>query len=339
MRRRTFVRAATAFTAPVPLRARSQSATSRPMRRVAVLNPGSDPQPDVPAHQRPAAVALWGSVGLVEGRNVVIERRYADGNLDRLPELAAELLKWDPEVLIAIAEAAGPAARSTQVVPIVAMFAPYPVELGLVDSFAKPGRNITGTTLLVDQQNATKRFQILRALAPSARRISVVGMDFRALTVSGEPVDFSSLDQAAQSLGFDMTHHLLARRPQDVEPTLSAAVAARAQVIAVTGAPFAAERQRVAEFVLRQRWPAFTFNSELRDAGLLLYQSASEAEFAAMFARMVRMTERILHGAKPGEMPMEIATRYEISVNLKTARALGLTVPQSVLLQADRLIE
>jgi len=340
MRRRTLVHAAAAaLTAPGPFRVLAQAPNAGPMRRIAILGAGGDTEPGPPGHRRPNAERLWASVGHVEGRSILIERRFADGNLERLPDLAGELLKHDPEVLIAYGEAAVAAARATQKVPIVAVFVFEPMKAGLIDSYRRPGRNVTGIALSHGFETSHLRLQILRALAPSARRLSLLGVDTRLWTISGQPLDLESeVAAVAASLGFEATVHHFVRKPDDVGRALDAAAAARAQVVAISGSPFSAARQRVAAFATSQRWVSTTLTPELLDAGLIVYHGAS-TESAEMYQRMAQMTDRILRGARPAEMAMELPTRYELALNLKSASALGLTVPQSVRLQADRVIE
>lgn len=339
MRRRTLVHAAAALTAPRSFRVLAQAPKAGPMRRIAILGPGGDTEPGPPGHRRPGAERLWASVGHVEGQTILIERRFADGNLDRLPELAGELLKHDPEVLIAYGEAAVAAARATKTVPIVAVFAFEPVKAGLVDSYRSPGRNVTGIALSHGLETSHLRLQILRALAPSARRLSLISVDTRLWTVSGEPLDLGSeVAGAAASLGFETTALYFARKPDDVGRALDAAAAARAQVVNISGSPFSVLRQQVAAFATSQRWVSATLTPELIEAGLVVYHGPS-TESGELYQRMAQMTDRILRGAKPAEMPMELPTRYELALNLKAARALGLSVPPSVRLQADRVIE
>jgi putative ABC transport system substrate-binding protein len=340
MRRRTLVHATAALTAPGSFRVLAQAPKAGPMRRIAILGAGSDTEPGPPGHRRPNAERLWASVGHVEGQTILIERRFADGNLDRLPDLAGEMLKHDPEVLIAYGDAAVAAARATKTVPIVALFVYEPVKAGLIDSWRRPARNVTGIALSHGIESSHLRLQILRALAPSARRLSLLGVDLRLWTVSGEPFDLASETEAvAASLGFEPTFHFTARTPDDVGRALDAAVAARAQVVSISGSPFIAARRQVEAFAADRRWVSTTLSPDLLNAGLVVYHGPSQAEFGAMLLRMAQLTDRILRGAKPAEMSMELPTRYKLALNLKAARALGLTVPPSVRLQADRVIE
>lgn len=224
--------------------------------------------------------------------------------------------------------------------PIVALFVYEPVKAGLVDSFRSPGRNVTGIALSHGLDSSHLRLQILRALAPSARRLSILGVDLRLWTLSGEPFDLASeTEAAAASLGFEPTFHFSARKPDAVGRALGAAAAARAQVVSISGSPFIAARQQVAAFAADQRWVSTTLSPDLLGSGLVVYHGPTPAEFGAMFPRMAQMTDRILGGARPAGMPMELPTRYELALNLRAARALGLTVPQSVRPQADRVIE
>ncbi len=332
MERRTVLRAAAAVAAPSLVRVRAQTRA----RRIGVLNNSVDP-----GGPPPGATAAWKRLGWIEGETLLIERRYAARRMERMPELADELLrKHQVEVLEAIGGvAAAAAARLTTTVPIVFQWAYLPIECGLVDSYARPGRNCTGTAMNAGPEFVLKWLEFVRAAAPSARRIAFVSGDLSRLTLSGAPLDLGPpFVSAAKALGFEMTFHV-ARRIEDAEPALAEAVAARAQVAWIIGDSLSAAAARVADFALRQRWVTATPSVSMFAAGLLLYHGPSEADFKYMDFRAMQMVDRILRGANPAEIPVEIPTRPELAINLKTARALGLTLPQSLLLRADRVVE
>lgn len=325
--------AAAAMAAAWPKAARAQAPKPR---RIGVLYPGVDPRAPPPG-----ATAAWKSVGWIEGETLLIERRYAGWRMERMPELVDELLRrHSAELLIAVGpEAAAAGARATRSLPIVFTSVDFPIENGLIDSYARPGRNLTGIAMLSGADAYTKTFEFLRAAAPSARRLAILAPDLRKFTVSGAPPDLRShIVAAARAQGFEWTFHV-ARQFEDVESALAEAAAARAQAITASGFTYIGTAARVAEFALRQRWASSTFNTQLFDAGLLMYFGPSDAEVGRMGLRAVQIADRILRGANPAEIPVELPTRYELALNLKTARALGLTLAQSLLLRAERVIE
>jgi putative ABC transport system substrate-binding protein len=331
--RRTLLKASAAVAAPWLVRARAQTRA----RRVGLLRPWVDP-----GAPPPNAVDYWRKLGWTLGETVHVERRYAAWRMERMAELAYELLRRQHvEVLLADGnQAAAAAARLTSTVPIVFTYVFLPIECGLIDSYAKPGRNCTGIVIQTGLEFSLKRFEYARALAPSARRVARVQEDPRLLTLSGAPLNLDSeFSAAAKAQGFDEPTLHIARRIEDVESTLTEAAAARAQVAMITGYTCAGAASRVAAYALRQRWISATGNPWLFDAGLLLYHGPSQAEFTYIDNRWGQMVDRILRGANPAEIPVEIPTRFELAINLKTARALGLTVPQSLLMRADRVVE
>jgi putative ABC transport system substrate-binding protein len=215
-----------------------------------------------------------------------------------------------------------------------------PIECGLIDSYARPGRNCTGIAFSAGFELYAKRLEIIRAIAPSARRLALLFGDTRQLTVSGEPLDamWSEVAAAAIAQGFEHTIHMV-HRIEDIGPALAEAAGARAQAASIAGDWFVGAASQVVDFALRQRWVTTTLHAELFDAGLLLYHGPSQADGIYATGRMQQMVDRILRGANPANIPVEIPSRFEFALNLKTARALGLTLPPSVLLRADRVVE
>jgi putative ABC transport system substrate-binding protein len=333
MERRTVLRAAAAVAAPWLVRARAQTR----MRRVGQLWPWVDP-----GAPPPAAVAYWKKLGWTIDETLHVERRYAAWRMERMPELADELLRrQNVEVLMAHgSQAAVAAAKLTSTVPIVFTYAFLPIESGLIDSYARPGRNCTGLANQADLAFSQKRLEFARALAPSARRAAVVAEESTQATLSGAPLNpWPEFLAAARAQGFDETTVHIARRIEDVESALTDAAAARVQVALITGYTFVGAAPRVADYALRQRWISGTLTPWLFDAGLLMYHGPSQAEFAYVDDRRGQMVDRILRGANPADIPVEIPARAEFAFNLKAARALGVTVPQSLLLRADRVVE
>ncbi|HSW26471.1 MAG TPA: ABC transporter substrate-binding protein [Burkholderiaceae bacterium] len=330
--RRTVLRAAAAVTAPWLVRARAQTRA----RRIGVLSPWVDP-----GGPPPGTFAAWKKLGWIEGETLHVERRYAAWHMERMPELADELLRrQNVELLIAWnGEAAVAAARATRTAPIVFFFAYLPVECGLVDSYARPGRNATGIAENAGVEMLPKRMEFIRAIAPSAHRLAVLSVDSGLGTVSGAPLDvWPGIAAAAKAQGFEMTRHI-ARSIAAVESALLEAASARAQAAMISGHFYVGASSRVTDFALRQRWVTATLSPWLFDAGLLLYHGPSAADTSYVIERGLQMVDLILRGATPAEIPVEMPSHIEFAINLKTARALGITLPHSLLLRADRVVE
>ncbi len=279
--------------------------------------------------------------GWIEGENVVWERAFADLQVERLAGLAAELVRKGVEVIITNGpETTIAAARATKTVPIVFLNVIWPVEQGLIDSFARPGRNVTGIAFYTGVEVTNKRLEFLREIAPAARRLSWLWPVDYAETLSGGRLDIAAMmGSAAKGLGFETRFHDI-RKPADVESALAEIAGWRAQVLMVGGGHhLISERRRVAEFALRQGLPSATPSLSSVEAGVLLYYGPSPSETPLLAARYFDMVDRILRGAKPAELPVERPSKYDLVVNMKTAKALGLKIPQSLLLRAERFIE
>jgi putative ABC transport system substrate-binding protein len=273
--------------------------------------------------------------------NLIIEPRYAGWQAERMPQLADELLhRQGVELLIAIGgDAAAAAARATRTVPIVFAWGFLPIECGLIDSYARPGRNATGVAAIDNLDLSSKRMEFLRLAVPLARRMAFLGPDMSQFTVSGKPLDiWAHGAAAAKAQGFEHSVHI-ARRIEDVEGALAQAAAAGAQAVFVSGSSYSGSASRVAAFALRQRWASTTASPDLLAAGLLIYYGTTGAEDERLWVRVVQIADRILRGASPSEIPVESPTRYGLALNLRTARALGLTLPQTLMLQAEKVIE
>jgi putative ABC transport system substrate-binding protein len=331
--RRTVLKASAAVAAPWLVRARAQTRA----RRIGVLYAIPSSLLDLQA-----ANETWQKRGWIVGETLLIERRFAAWRMERMPELVDELLRHQGvEVLMTEGpEATVAAARTTRTVPIVFVNVFTPIESGLIDSYARPGRNCTGLTWSPGLEVLAKRIELLRTIAPSARRLAYLLTDPEQVTLSGKPLDLAwrNAADAAKAHGFEHSVHI-ARRIEDVDTALAEGAAARAQAVHVTGPSYIAVSARVADFALRQRWVTSTPHRLLFDAGLVLCLDPSDSAYNYMRTRWGDMADRILRGANPAEMPVELPTQYALSLNLKTARALGLTLPQSLLLRADRVVE
>lgn len=270
--------------------------------------------------------------GLVEERDYVLDVRWAEGVYARFPALASEVAKHNPNVILMHTIAAVRAAqRASNAIPIVMMGVNNPVGVGLIASLARPGSNTTGAASLMEEVSA-KVLEMLRAVVPKAKVIAVLFNpanpsslltldDVRGWTgASGLtllPLEFKTPGE------FDATFEPLAQRKADA-------------LLVISDATFLDLRERIAALSLRYRLPAFSGYPELTDAGCLLGYGPSRLE---MFRRSAYYVKRILDGAKPADLPVEQPTKIELVINLKTAKALGLRIPQSLLLRADRIVE
>ncbi len=267
-------------------------------------------------------------LGYVEGQNLIIEFRI--GTLDQLPQLAEELVRSKVDVILASASSAGIAAKNaTTTVPIVFTSLSHPVEIGLVKSLARPGGNITGLTVNVGA-HAGKRLELLRELVPTLRRVAV-------LTHPGHPTDpvqRKEMEEAARALGLQLNPTAV-RGPEDFEAAFKAV--GRADGLVHIDTPlFTTHRARLAELAAKSRLPAIWAHSTIVEAGGLMSYGTY---IPALFRRAAIHVDRVLKGTKPADLPVEQPTKFELVINLKTAKALGVTIPPLLLLQADQLIE
>jgi putative ABC transport system substrate-binding protein len=322
--------------AMAPLRTQAQE--SRKTRVIGNLGIGHPPTAEQIA--RNPFFARMKERGWVEGTNLVMERRYAEFRSERLAGFAEELVRKGVDLLATTGpEATLAAARATRTIPIVFNSVTWPVEQGLISSFARPGRNVTGIASYTGVEVTNKRHEFLRAIAPAAKRLSWLWPPEYSETLSGGRFDMVPImDAAVKGLGFEARFHDI-RRSEDIEAALDELRGWRAQAISASGAHVSEAGQRIAEFALRERLPSvFPQIANVEAGGLLSYANA-QAEFPRLLSTYVSHVDRILRGALPGELPVERPNLYELVINLKTAKALGLTVPQSLLIRADRVIE
>jgi putative ABC transport system substrate-binding protein len=276
-------------------------------------------------------------LGYVEGKNIAIESRFADGNTDRLPDLAAELVRLNVDVIMAgttvayfpqpIGVAAG---RLTKTIPIV-MFHADPVGSGLVASLSRPGGNITGLSLF-NPGIAGKQLELMSVVVPRITRVAI----FRNPTNSAHAFSMMALAGPARSLGIQL-HAFEARGPGDFESAFAVMIRDGAQALMVLGdSMFFTHRTRIADLSKQRRLPTIAVQRQLSEAGTLMAYGANVFD---MYRRAASYVDKILKGAKPADLPVEQPTKLELVINLKTARALGLTIPPSLLLRADQVIE
>ena len=272
-------------------------------------------------------------LGWVEGQNIVIDYRHAEGRFDRLPALAAELVRLKPDVIAAGPTPPAVAARNaTATIPIVMMGVGDPVEVGLVASLARPGGNVTGTSFAFGMELYGKDLELLREAIPKLRRVAVLWNPANPAQARA----VNNVKTAAQSLGVQL-QLLEARGPDEFDSAFAAMAKERADaLLVVPDAMFNANRARLAELAAKNRLPSMHGVRETVESGSLMSYGPS---IDAVWRRSASFVDKILKGAKPGDLPVEQPTKFELVINLKTAKALGLTIPQSLLLRADEVIE
>ncbi|HEX8164884.1 MAG TPA: ABC transporter substrate-binding protein [Beijerinckiaceae bacterium] len=309
-----------------PLCALAQpSGRSGRIARVGILD-FADAQ-DVRAEQfRQALKAL----GYVEGQNLALVQRFADGQMDRLPGLAAELLGENVDVMIAIGPATWAAKRATTTVPIVIAFSGDPVRNGMVPNLARPGGNITGFSYM-STELAGKRVELLHQAFPSGR-IGILYNPDEPATV----LEMAETESAARALGAAL-QPLPARHPDELESAFAIAASANVGALLVFSHGFAVlHERRIIETAARQRLPVMYGWRDFVDKGGLLSYGP---DIGSLVRKAATYVDRIVKGEKPGDLPVEQPTKFELVINLKTAKSLGLTIPPSLLARADEVIE
>ena len=272
-------------------------------------------------------------LGWVEGQNLIIEYRWADGKIERLPDLAAELVRLKVDVIVAPAGSAALAAKNaTSSIPVVMMFPSDPVELGLVASLRRPGGNVTGTSFTSGPEIFGKQLQILKETIPHASRVAIL----RNPADPGDAPQVTEVEAAARSMGIRL-QRVEARGPEEFATAFAAMARERAEALLVAGgSTFLVHRTKLAELAVKGRLPTMYSYREHVEAGSLMAYAVNMTDFIGRSAVYV---DKILKGAKPADLPVEQPTKFELSINLKTAKALGITVPQSILLRADEVIQ
>ena len=271
-------------------------------------------------------------LGWIEGQNIVIEYRYAEGRLDRLPGLAEELVQLKVDVIAASPTGAAMAARNaSRTIPIVGMSLTEPVELGLVASLARPGGNVTGVTYGVDTDIFGKQLGLLREAVPKIRRVAVLSKPSPA-----QPLIIKNITAAARLLGLQL-QLLEAREPVEFDGAFAAMAKEHAGGLLVVGdSMFFIHRARLAELSLKHKLPAISTQTQWVEAGGLMSYAPSLPD---LYRRGATYVDKILKGAKPADLPVEQPTKFELVINLKTAKALSLPIPQMLLQRADQVIQ
>jgi len=328
MARRRFLLTSLAGALAAPLGAEAQQPGK--VYRVGILtNKASDP----------AEVRLWQAFrsglrerGWIEGQNILIEFRAAEGNTARFPELAADLVRLKVDLIVARASIfVQPAKEATSSIPIIFLTHADPVGTGHVASLARPGGNITGLAVLMTDL-APKGLELLISAVPVAKRIAVL---WNPDTPSHPPA-LKALEDAGRALRVQL-QAVGARTAGELEGAFAAMARARAQAVLVLGAAiFLAERQRVAELAIKHRLPTMLQGRDYVEAGGLM---SYYANYDDLWRRAAIYVDKILKGATAADLPVEQATKFELVINLKTAKALGLTIPPALLLRADQVIE
>jgi ABC-type uncharacterized transport system substrate-binding protein len=324
--RRAFLAGSAALLA-APLAAEGQQAANSP--RLGFLSSSSSER-DKP--RLTAFLKGLRELGYLESRNIFIEQRYAGGRFEMLPELAAELVRLKVDLLIVSGAPASNAAKNaTSVIPIVMTDVSDPVGIGLVASLPRPGGNVTG----LSDFNAgvvAKRLELLKELLPSVSRVGVLLNPANP----SNPLQMTLTKAAASALGVTLLP-LEARGPDDIDRAFTAMRKERTEALLVFGDPMlGSNNRRIVELAAKARLPATYSRREMADAGGLMSYGTN---FADLSRRAATYVDKILKGAKPAELPVEQPTQFELVINLKTAKALGLTIPRPLLMRADQVIE
>jgi len=324
MDRRTFMGAVAGGCVGLPFLSGAQQAGR--LRRIGVLYPGKAGTGTEALRQ-----GLL-ELGYVEGRTIVIEWRWWEGNPERLRDAVSELTRLKPDVVVVGgSEAAKAMKEATRSIPIVFSGPSYPVEEGLVVSFARPGGNITGVTV-AQSDTVTKLLQLLLDIVPALTDVSVIWSP----TNPGVEFILRDMQAAAQSLKLKLLPVAMANAA-DVDPALATIVRARPGALIVLPAVIpTANAERIGDLAIRLRIPSITANKYLMEQGLLMSYGADPRDVAR---RIPTYVDRILKGAKPADLPVERPMKFELAINMKTAKAIGLTVPRALLMRADEVIQ
>ena len=303
------------------------AAAQEPVRRIAIIS-----GVQVPALEHAMRDGLRAR-GYVEGRNLQIEYRYTQGQFDRLPSLVAELVALRPEIIVATAPQTAVAVHATApTIPLVFLTVADPVGLGLVPNLAHPGGNVTGVATMVPEDFDAKMLQLLKTVVPTASRIAILANPTNQMH---QRVQLKYPD-TARRLGVELVW-VEASKVEDLEAAFQEARAKGAEAISVLGDAITLRASaKIANLNLQYRWPSiYLFRQNVEDGGLMSYGP----DVIEVWRSGVSQIDKILKGAKPGDLPVEQPTRFDLIINLKTAKALGITVPAVLLTQAAEVIE
>ena len=325
MRRREFLSVLGGAAVVWPLAARAQkSGKIAQIGYLSTANPRS-----MPSFQ--AFEQRLRELGYIEGQNIVIEYRNAEGKVDRLPNLAADLVRLDVNVIVTATDPATRAAKgATTTIPILMLAINYdPIALGYIDSIARPGANVTGL-LFQHLELLAKRFGLFKEMLPSVERIAIF---FDSLSAD----QLKQVEASNRSVGLELQPLDLQNPPYDFENAFRVAMQSRAEAIFVLeSAPIFRGRTQIAQLAMKNRLPtSFAFRDYVEVGGLVSYG----VNFSTMYQRAADYADRILRGTKPVDLPVEQSTKFELVINLKTAKALRLEIPPLLLARADEVIE
>jgi len=270
-------------------------------------------------------------LGYVEGKNIVVHYRHAEGQPDRLPALLAEMLRLKVEIIVAGGggRATTAAKEATKTIPIVMAMAYDPVRQGFVTSLARPGGNVTGLATLAPEISG-KQLEILKGIVPNLSRVAVLS------NIAANTLFRGEVESPAAAFGVKL-QYLDVANPKDFETAFRAASKGHAQAVLVLPGPVVdAQRKQIAELTAKNRLPAIFPSPEYLDVGGLMSYGASVAD---SYHRAATYVDKILKGARPADLPVEQPTKFELVINLKTAKQLGLTIPPNVLVRADKVIK
>ena len=326
MNRRVFLRTLGGGLLVAPLATEAQQAKG--MHRIGLLSPAAA------AAGLPNLEALRAGLrelGYVEGQNITIETRWAGGRTERLPQLAAELVRLPVAVLCtAGSQASGAAKQSTSRIPIVFANVAFPDQTGLVASYARPGGNVTGVAFIGPEYG--KRLELLKEALPRLSRVALIYNPDNP----GSVLALRETQRWATSLGVKLEPHEF-RGPDDFERVFGAIADKAPDALMTTADPLIhSYRTRIAEFAAKQRLPSMYPGREFVDSGGLMFYGGSIPE---MYRRAAVYVDKLLKGARPGDLPVEQPTKFDMVINLRTAKALGVTIPPSLLQRADQVIE
>ena len=299
--------------------------------RVGYLSLGSPSDPNRQRHFEAFRQGLR-EVGYVEGQNIAIESRWAEGKHDRLPALAADLVRSKVDVIVTLSGAITQAVQqATTTIPIVMTTVADPVGSGLVASLARPGGNITGMTVM-SSDRAGKQLQLLKEMVPNVSRMAFL----RNPDNPSSAAFLREAEAAARTLGVRL-QTLEARNPQEIDSAFAAMTRERAGALLTLADPmFLYQRRQIAELAVKRRLPSIYGQTDYAEAGGLMTYSA---DFLDVHRRAGSYIDKILKGAKPADLPVAQSTKFELVINLRTAKAIGLTIPPSLLQRADQIID
>ena len=310
-----------------PVTAGAQQAAKVP--RIGVLHPGA---PTTSSHFAAAFDQGLREHGYLEGQNIVVERRFAEAKAERISDIAAELVRLKVDVIVTSNDVGIAAVKQqTQTIPIVMANSTDPVGTGFVASLARPGGNVTGLSSISPALSA-KRLELLKEAVPGLSRVAIMWSP----DVRGSVLDYKETESAARSLRLQL-QSVEVSRADDFNRAFSALTTGRAEALTVASFPLAfRNRSQIVNLAQKNRLPSMYGLREFADAGGLM---AYGPNYAEGWRRAATYVDKILKGAKPGELPVEQPTKFELVINLKTAKALGLTIPASLLRRADHVIQ